>query len=137
MMRPGLAKGPSVSGGGGGGSPGPAGPQGPIGPIGPTGLKGDKGDTGEPGVSYVADTFDGTLDFGSGRSLVESAVSYPAMTATKIVQVFYTNKLQEVLILDLKITETSRTVGVGFTIGGFSNSKAIGQYTFRCIVSGT
>jgi Collagen triple helix repeat (20 copies) len=118
------------------GPKGDTGAQGIQGIQGPQGIQGVKGDTGEAGVSWVADTFDGILDFGTGKNYTETIVSFVGMTNTKVLQVFFTSKMQEVLVLDMKIAEVSRTAGVGFTIGGFSSGAAFGQYNFRCIVSG-
>jgi len=54
-----------------------------------------------------------------------------------VIQPFFTDKLDEVAVLDMKVTEKSRTVGVGFDLNGFAPNGAFGQYTARCIVSGT
>jgi len=126
--------------------------KGDTGSQGPIGLTGAKGDTGAQGVqgiqgiqgiqgpageSWVADTFDGTLDFGTGKNTASATITFSGMTLTKVLQVDFTNKLEEVLIQDMKIRETSRTAGVGFVITGYSPTRAAGTYTFRCIVSGT
>ena len=47
------------------------------------------------------------------------------------------DKLEEVLVLDMKIGETSRAVGSGFTVTGFTHDGACGVYSFRAYVSGT
>jgi hypothetical protein len=80
-------------------------------------------------------TVTGTLDFGAGGVSAQVAVSYPAITATTVISTIeYTNKLEEVLIQDMKIKEVSRSVGVGFTAMGFAPQKAAGTYNFRAII---
>jgi hypothetical protein len=82
-------------------------------------------------------TFDGVLDFLTGSQMVSVSIADPTMTATKIIQPFFTSKLDEVIVLDMKVAEKSRTVGVGFELTGFTPYKAAGQYNVRCIVSGS
>jgi hypothetical protein len=82
-------------------------------------------------------TFDGTMDFLTGNQMVTATIADATMTDTKVIQPFFTNKLDEVAVLDMKVTEKSRTVGVGFELIGFTPHKAFGQYTVRCIVSGS
>ena len=86
----------------------------------------------------MAYTLDGTLDFGSGNTSASAFVSHAPITAdTAIVKIEFTDKLEEVLVLDMKIGETSRAVGSGFTVTGFTHDGACGVYSFRAYVSGT
>ena len=82
-------------------------------------------------------TFDAVLDFSTGKQLVSVSIPDTAITTTMVIQPFYTNKLDEVAVLDMKVTEKSRTAGVGFELNGFAQNSAFGQYNVRCIVSGT
>jgi hypothetical protein len=62
-------------------------------------------------------------------------VPYSEITAdTVIQQIEFTNKLEEILIQDIKIRETARTNGVGFTVTGYAPNKACGVYNFRAII---
>lgn len=120
------------------GETGPQGIQGPQGAQGIQGVKGDTGDVGPAGESWVAYTLEGTLDFGTGNTSASAFVSHAPITAdTAIVKIEYTDKLEEVLVLDMKIGETSRSVGSGFTVTGFTHDGACGAYPFRAYVSGT
>jgi len=117
---------------------GETGPQGPQGIQGPTGATGAQGPQGVAGESWVAYTLDGTIDFGNGNTSATAFVSHAPITATTaIVKIEFTDKLEEVLILDMKIGETSRVVGSGFTVTAFTHSGACGVYSFRAYVSGT
>lgn len=82
-------------------------------------------------------TFNGSLNFGQAGTAAYATVSDPTMTATKVIQLDYTDNLDEVCILDMKIRERSRTVGVGFEVIGATLNGAHGTYNFRAIVSGT
>lgn len=82
-------------------------------------------------------TFSGSLNFGTGVNSVSANISDATMTATKVIQADYTNKLEEVIVQDMRIRETSRTPGVGFTITGFASNRAAGSYNFTVITSGT
>lgn len=117
---------------------GETGPQGPQGIQGATGATGAQGPQGVAGESWVAYTLDGTIDFGNGNTSATAFVSHAPITATTaIVKIDFIDKLEEVLILDMKIGETSRTVGSGFTVTAFTHSGACGVYSFRAYVSGT
>lgn len=141
--------------------PGPQGIQGIQGPTGSTGATGPAGPgiaTGgntndilvkQSGTDYdtswmsasqilelVMTTFTGTVDFGTGSQTASATVAYAGMTDTKTVQVFFTSGLEETLVLDMDIRETSRTVGVGFTVTAFTQNMAFGQYNFRALVMG-
>lgn len=124
------------------GDTGPAGEKGDTGAQGPQGLKGDKGDTGpagadgKDGVSWEAATFNTTLDFGNNQRLVTATIADATMTATKIIQCFYTDKLDEVAILNMRVSERNRTVGVSFEIVGCAPDGASGIYPVRIITSG-
>ncbi len=82
-------------------------------------------------------TFSGTLDFGTAGTAAYASVSDPTMTATKVIQLDYTDSLDEVCLLDMKIRERSRTVGVGFDVIGATLNGAHGVYSFRAITSGS
>jgi hypothetical protein len=58
------------------------------------------------------------------------------MTLTKIIQCFYTDKLDEVVILNMRVSERTRTAGVGFEIVGVAPDGASGIYPVRIITSG-
>lgn len=80
-------------------------------------------------------TVTGQLDFGTGNTSSAIAVPYLPMASTTVIQsIEFTNKLEEVLIQDMRIRETSRSVGVGFTVTGFAPGKASGVYDFRAII---
>jgi hypothetical protein len=80
-------------------------------------------------------TVSGTLDFLNGRTVASVAVPYATMAADTVVQVIeYTDKLEEVLVQNMILRETARTVGVGFTVSGYAPNKAIGTYAFRAII---
>lgn len=82
-------------------------------------------------------TFDTTLNFNRGNMTATASVVYAGMTDTMIVQAFYQNALDEVAVLNMRVTERSRTVGVGFEVIGVAPNGAFGTYNVRCIVSGT
>jgi hypothetical protein len=91
--------------------------------------------TGGGGGGGTMATVTGTLSYGTGMTTAQIAVSYPAITATTVISTIeYTDKLEEVLIQDMKIKEVSRTVGVGFTAMGYAPTKASGDYQFRAII---
>jgi Collagen triple helix repeat (20 copies) len=120
---------------------GEAGPQGPIGPQGIQGIQGETGPQGpqglqgEPGEVLLA-SYDSTLDFQRGNTVAFATVADPTMTATKVIQPFYTSALDEVAVLGMRVTERSRTPGVGFELIGVAPSGAFGVYTIRSIVQG-
>lgn len=99
---------------------------------GPEGIQGAKGDTG-----YDMATFDGTINFNRGDMVATASVIDPTITASKIIQVFFTDALDEVAVLGMRITERSRTAGVGFDVVGISPNGAFGTYSFRVITQGT
>jgi hypothetical protein len=76
----------------------------------------------------------GQLDFGTGKNSVSVVVPLLSITADTVIQVEYTNKLEEVIIQDMRIRETSRSVGASFTVTGFSPSRASGIYEFRALI---
>lgn len=82
-------------------------------------------------------TFDATLNFGSNKSIATASISDTTMTTTKVIQCFYTDKLDEVAILNMRVNERSRTAGVGFEVIGVAPDGAFGTYPVRCIVSGS
>lgn len=122
-----------------------------TGPQGPAGQDGSDSPLGEApldGKQYVRRngtweeviimaTFDAVLDFDKNKSIATSVISDTTMTATKIIQCFFTDKLDEVAIQNMRVTERARTVGVGFEIIGVAPDGAFGTYPVRCIVSGT
>jgi len=81
-------------------------------------------------------TLNTTIDFGTSGGYKTVSVPYANMTDTKVLQVFFTSKLEEVAIQDIKCGEASRTTGVGFDIYGFAKDGATGVYDVRIIVSG-
>jgi hypothetical protein len=97
------------------------------------------GDTvaGATGGGGTMATFDGALDFGNNGTIASVTIPHTGMTDTMIVQPFFTDKLDEVAILGMRVTERSRTVGVGFELIGVAPDGAFGTYNVRCIVSGT
>lgn len=90
----------------------------------------------EAGGSVAADVFDVTLDFGTGDTFKSVDVSFPAMTATKVIQAFFSNKQEEVAVLGMTCGESARNPGTGFSIFGFTQLRAIGAYNVKVIVSG-
>ena len=130
------------------GDTGPAGPKGDTGdqgiqgiqgiqgPQGIHGEKGEKGDAGADGVSWEAMTFNTSLDFGNGRTTSIATIVDATMSETKIIQAFFTDKLEEVVIQDLRVAEKSRSAGVGFEIIGAAPNGASGIYPVRIITSG-
>ncbi len=99
------------------------------------------GDLIDPSL-YVAgeggamSTFNATLDFGRGGMTATATITDPTMTTTKIIQAFYTNALDEVAVLAMRVNERSRTDGVGFEIIGVAPNGAFGQYDVRIITQG-
>lgn len=118
------------------GEQGPQGIQGIQGPQGIQGIQGLPGADGKDGISWEAATFNTTLDFGNNKRLVTATISDSTMTLTKIIQCFYTDKLDEVAILKMGVSERSRTAGVGFEIVGVAPDGASGIYPVRIITSG-
>jgi len=126
------------------------------------GDKGDKGEKGDPGDNGISEaptdgkqyarkdagwvevtasgdsamTFDTTLNFGNNQRLVYATVADATMTSTKIIQCFFTDKLDEVAILNMRASERARTAGVGFDIVGVAPDGASGIYPVRIITSG-
>lgn len=123
------------------GDTGPQGPQGIQGiqgiqgEAGPQGPQGIQGIQGEPGVIQLA-TFNTTLDFGRGSMTATATVTDATMTATKVIQAFYTDNLDEVAVLNMRVNERSRTVGVGFDIIGVAPNGAFGTYPVRITTQG-
>ena len=114
------------------GDTGDTGPQGIQGTQGPQGIQGVQG---EPGVIELA-TFNTTLDFGRGSMTATATVADATMTGTKVVQAFYTDALDEVAVLGMRVNERSRTDGVGFDIIGVAPSGAFGTYPVRITTQG-
>jgi hypothetical protein len=81
-------------------------------------------------------TFDAVLDFGRGNMTATVTVPDPTMTATKIIQSYYTQSLDEVAVLAMRVVERSREVGVGFELIGVAPNGAFGTYTVRIITQG-
>jgi hypothetical protein len=104
--------------------------------VGPQGIQGVQGEKGQDGVSWDAMTFNTILNFGDNDTAVTAAIADATMTATKIIQCFFTDKLDEVVVLDMRVAERSRTVGVGFEIIAVAPSGASGTYSVRIITSG-
>jgi len=127
--------------------------QGIKGDTGIQGIKGDKGDTGTqgiqgiqgvqgvqgvqgiPGVIQLA-TFNTTLDFVKGNMVAYATVADPTMTVSKVISSFYTDHLDEVAVLNMRVNERSRTVGVGFDIIGIAPNGAFGTYPVRITTQG-
>jgi hypothetical protein len=84
-------------------------------------------------------TYNGTLDFTSAgnSSVTLTLTTSTAITSSQVVQVFYTDKLDEVIIQDMRVTEQSRSAGSNITFIGFAPDGACGTYAIRAIVSGT
>jgi hypothetical protein len=99
------------------------------------GIQGLQGEQGLPGVIALA-TLNTTIDFGTSGGYKTVSVAYPEMTLTKVLQVFFTSKMEEVAIQDIKCGEASRAAGVGFDIYGFAKDGATGVYSVRIIISG-
>lgn len=144
------------------GEVGPQGPQGLQGEQGPQGIQGIQGIQGPPGSDSplgeapidgkqyarkdgawaevvggggAMATVTGSLDFGTGNTTASVAVAHATMAVDTVISALeFTNKLEEILIQDVKIRETSRSVGVGFTVTGFAPGKASGVYNFRAII---
>ena len=121
--------------------PGPTGAQGPTGATGPQGVQGIKGVQGVqgvqgiPGVIQLA-TFNTTLDFVKGNMVAYATVADPTMTVSKVISSFYTDHLDEVAVLNMRVNERSRTVGVGFDIIGIAPNGAFGTYPVRITTQG-
>jgi hypothetical protein len=81
-------------------------------------------------------TFTSSLDFGAGGQSATATVVNAAMTLTQVIQAFYTDHLDEVAVLDMRVVERSRTAGVGFDIIGIAPAGAWGVYPVRVIVLG-
>ena len=138
---------------------------GSTGPTGVTGSTGSTGSTGATGAGFIEApidgnqyarknagweivvggtggamaTYNGTLDFtNAGNSSVTlTLTTSTAITSSQVVQVFYTDKLDEVIIQDMRVTEQSRSAGSNITFIGFAPDGACGTYSIRAIVSGT
>ena len=119
------------------GDPGANGDQGLQGIQGTQGIQGIQGIQGEIGISWEAATFETTVDFLRGSMIANATIVDPTMTTTKIIQAFFTDHLDEVAVLNMRVTERSRTAGVGFDIIAVAPNGAFGAYTVRCIVSGS
>jgi len=114
---------------------GEQGPQGIQGIQGVQGIQGPAGAKGDPGEVLLA-SFDTSFDFGRGAMVAYATIADTSMTATKVIQPFFTQALDEVAVLDMRVTERSRTVGVGFDLIAVAPSGAFGTYTARAIVQG-
>ena len=119
------------------GATGDQGIQGIQGIKGDTGAQGIQGVPGADGISWEADTFETTIDFGRGGMTATATIAFAGMTATKIIQAFFIDHLDEVAVLNMRVNERSRTAGVGFDIIGVAPSGAFGVYGVRGIVSGS
>jgi hypothetical protein len=82
-------------------------------------------------------TFDTTLNFGINQTTASASVLDATMTATKVIQAFFTDNLEEVAVLGMRVTERSRTAGVGFDVIGVAPDGAHGIYPVRIITQGT
>ena len=109
--------------------------QGLQGEPGPQGIQGIQGVQGPAGVIALA-TFNTTLDFGKGGMTATATVTDATMTATKVIQPFYTDHLDEVAVLNMRVNERSRTVGVGFEVIGIAPNGAFGVYPVRITTQG-
>jgi hypothetical protein len=91
------------------------------------------------GTGGAMATYNGTLDFTSAgnSSVTLTLTTSTAVTSSQVVQVFYTDKLDEVIIQDMRVTEQSRSAGSNITFIGFAPEGACGTYSIRAIVSGT
>jgi hypothetical protein len=84
-------------------------------------------------------TYNGTLDYTSAGacSATLTVTTSTAVTSSQVVQVFYTDKLDEVIVQDMRVSEQSRSAGSNITFIGFAPDGACGTYAIRAIVSGT
>lgn len=82
-------------------------------------------------------TFNTSINFNKGDSVGYATIVDPTMTTTKIIQCFFTNNLDEVAVLNMRVNERGRTAGVGFDLIAVAPFGAFGTYTVRCIISGT
>ena len=81
-------------------------------------------------------TFNATLNFGAGEMVATAVVSDPTVTTTKVIQPFFTDHLDEVAVLAMRVNERSRTAGVGFEIIGVAPYGAFGEYPVRITTQG-
>lgn len=111
------------------------GDDGNIGPQGSQGPQGIQGIQGIPGVITMA-TFNGQLDFVKGNMIATATIADATMTTTKVISAFFTDNLDEVAVLNMRVNERSRSVGVGFDIIGIAPNGAFGIYPVRIITQG-
>jgi hypothetical protein len=102
---------------------------------GPQGIQGLQGEQGLPGVIALA-TFNTTLNFGKGGMTATATIVDATMTDTKVIIPFYTDNLDEVAVLNMRVSERSRTAGVGFEIIGVAPNGAFGTYPVRITTQG-
>lgn len=114
---------------------GPQGERGLQGEQGPQGVQGLQGEQGLPGVIALA-TFNTTLNFGKGGMTATVTIADATMTDTKVIIPFYTDNLDEVAVLNMRVSERSRTPGVGFEIIGVAPNGAFGTYPVRITTQG-
>ena len=81
-------------------------------------------------------TFNTVLNFGQGDMVATATVVDTTMTTTKVIQPFYTDHLDEVAVLAMRVNERSRTAGVGFEIIGVAPHGAFGEYPVRITTQG-
>ena len=81
-------------------------------------------------------SFSTTLDFGQGGQTATAEIASATMTDTQVIQPFYSDHLEEVAVLDMRVSELSRTPGVGFSIIGFAPNGANGTYPVRVTILG-
>lgn len=93
---------------------------------------------GAGGESWMAYELSGQVDFGSGNTTATAFVSHePITSSTLITAIVFTDKLEEVLVLNMRLAEVSRVPASGFTVMAFAPEGACGIYQFKAYVSGT
>jgi hypothetical protein len=81
--------------------------------------------------------YSGTLDFATGQSAAYATVTTATtITSAQVIQPFFTSNLDEVAVLDMRISESSRSAGSNMVIIGYAPDGAWGAYSFRVIVTG-
>jgi hypothetical protein len=92
-------------------------------------------DVSVPGGVIVA-SFNSVVDFGKGGTVAYATISDPTMTASKVIQPFFTQALDEVAVLNMRVSERSRIIGTGFSLIAVAPTGAFGTYTVRVTTQG-
>jgi hypothetical protein len=92
-----------------------------------------QGPTGSASAAFASVA--AVLNFGSNQTYTTTEVVYPSLTATHIIWVQYTSRLEDVAVCEQTCGIISRTPGVGFTIFGRAPSGAIGTFDVQCILA--